>query len=230
MGKETRKTRTEFSPTALVADDDAGIRHVLTKLLRNKGFRVTATGNLGASISKLTKSRFDLIILDMVMPENKGDTPDFDGGLVIAKLLQRVTLTSGNAVVVVFTAFPSVKDCFAVNKAGAFYLPKVVPGANMIEGLVEECTHLVFERRQRKSKPKQTWLMQHYDDLVKKFGGKTIAIVEADLAKGSKLKGGVVFGKRKIFTAGSLEELQTRILCDPKLRKAKPMIVDMIEE
>ena len=230
MVNKKKKTHVDSVKRALVADDDVEIRKVLSKLLSGEDFIVTCTGSLNTSVSKLRDGGFDLIILDMRMPEKKGDVPELDAGLVIARLLQRVTLTGGDAVIVVFTAYPSVKDCFSANQAGAFYLPKTVPGVNMIEGLVEECTRLVKERKQLKSRPNQTWLMQHYDNLVEKFGGKTIAIVETDLAKGSKLKGGVNIGKRKIFTAGSLGELKNKVLNDPKLRKANPLIVNIMEE
>lgn len=181
MGKKTKKTkkaRPDSPLKALVADDDVGIRKILSKLLRSKGFRVVCTGSLSESISRLCNGGgFDLIVLDMVMPEKNGEVLGRDSGLIIAKLLQRVILTGGDAVVVVFTAFPSVRDFFAINQAGAFYLPKSVPGVNMIEGLVEECTRLVKEKRRKKSKPTQTWLMQYYENLVENFGGKTIAIV-----------------------------------------------------
>lgn len=228
--KKTKKTRTKSQLKALVADDDMRLRKKLSELLRDEDFKVVCTGSLSESVNRLGNGGFDLIILDMVMPEKNGEDLEHDSGLIIARLLQRVLLTSGDAIVAVFTAFPSVKDCFSVSQVGAFYLPKSVPGVNMIGGLVEECTRLVKEKRLRKSKPTQTWLMQHYDNLVENFGGKTIAIVEASLAKKSRLKGGVVFGRRKIFTARSLEELKKRILNDPKLRRANPLIVDMKEE
>jgi len=228
MAKTKSKSHTTSSLKALIADDDVEFRKILAKMFRSKGFRVTCTGSISESVNKLSNAKFDLIILDMRMPEKDQEIPELNAGLLVTKLLQRVALTGGDAVVVVFTAYPSVKDCFSVNQAGAYYLPKVVPGTNMTKGLIEECTRLVIERRQRKTKPKPTWLMQHYDGLVEKFGGKTIAIVESKLAKESKVGGGVVIGNRKIFTAESLKELQKKVLSDPKLRKANPLIVNVI--
>jgi len=228
MAKRKSKSHTTSSLKALIADDDVEFRKILGKMLRNKGFRVTCTGSISDSVNELRNVKFDLIILDMRMPEKDKLRPELDAGLLMTKLLQRVMLTGSDAVVVVFTAYPSVKDFFSVNQAGAYYLPKVVPAVNMTEGLVEECTRMVIEKRRRKSEPKPTWLMQHYDSLVEKFGGKTIAIVESDLAKESKVRGGVVIGNRKIFTARSLKKLQEKILSDPKLRKADPLIVNVM--
>ncbi len=188
MAEKTTKTRPTSPPRALIADDQQEPKGTLCRLLEHKGFRVTCTGSVGESAKKLSDASFDLIILDVRMPETRGKLPELDGGLVLMRLLQRVMFTASDAVVVVFTAYPSVRDWLSVNRAGAYYLPKVVPGVNMTGELAEECSRLVRERRRQKSDPKPTWVVQHFDKLVKKFGGKTVAIVEANLAKGSKVK------------------------------------------
>jgi CheY-like chemotaxis protein len=227
MAKRTMKSRPKSRLTALIADDQPQPKGSLRKLLQHKGFRVTCTGSISESAKKLGDGRFDLIILDVRMPETRGKSPELDGGLVLVRLLQRVMFTASDAVVVVFTAYPNVRDWLCVNRAGAYYLPKTVPGRNMTKELAEECTRLVLERRRQKSDPKPTWVAQHYDKLVKEFEGKTVAIVEAALAKGSTARGGTIVGDRKVFTARSLKELQKKIARDPKLRRANPLIVSV---
>ncbi len=58
--------------SALMADDDPGIRLTLTALLEQKGYRVTAVENGLKAVNAIGKETFDIILLDIRMPEMDG--------------------------------------------------------------------------------------------------------------------------------------------------------------
>ena len=56
----------------LVVDDDDRIRDLLSQFLRGRGLRVTAARDGRRALSLLAQMRFDLVILDVMMPEVDG--------------------------------------------------------------------------------------------------------------------------------------------------------------
>lgn len=52
----------------LVVDDDDRIRELLTKFLRARGLRVSAASDGEKALALLSQMRFDLVILDVMMP------------------------------------------------------------------------------------------------------------------------------------------------------------------
>ncbi len=62
----------ETAPLLLVVDDDPGIRDLLAEYLRGQGFRVESAGNGEAMLARLAETRFDLIVLDIMMPGEDG--------------------------------------------------------------------------------------------------------------------------------------------------------------
>ncbi len=57
---------------ALLADDDAGIQLTLCALLEQKGYKVTTVGNGVEAVNALSNNEFDIILLDIRMPEMDG--------------------------------------------------------------------------------------------------------------------------------------------------------------
>jgi len=77
---------TEREAHLLVVDDDDRIRDLLTRYLRDRGYRVTAAPDAAKALAKIGALAFDLLILDVMMPgmdgfalteavRAKGDTP-----------------------------------------------------------------------------------------------------------------------------------------------------------
>ncbi|MER2534293.1 MAG: response regulator transcription factor [Rhizobiaceae bacterium] len=60
------------APHLLVVDDDTRIRTLLKQYLGENGFRVTVAGNAAEARRKLVGLDFDLIVLDVMMPEESG--------------------------------------------------------------------------------------------------------------------------------------------------------------
>ena len=63
----------------LVADDDPGHRDLLCRRLRQQGYTVTAVAGGAEALERLRREPFDLLLLDVLMP-------DLDGGQVLAAL------------------------------------------------------------------------------------------------------------------------------------------------
>jgi len=61
-------------PTArvLVVDDDAAVRELVAAMLESGGYPVEVASNGREALSMLADGRFDVIITDLVMPEQEG--------------------------------------------------------------------------------------------------------------------------------------------------------------
>src|SRR5438876_4971325 len=60
------------APHLLVVDDDRRIRDLLSRFLRAEGYRVTTAGTSAEARGKLEGLRFDLLVLDVMMPGETG--------------------------------------------------------------------------------------------------------------------------------------------------------------
>lgn len=62
----------ERRPSALVVEDEASVRGLLTELLEAEGFRVESTGSLGGARRALEGTPPDLVVLDRGLPDGDG--------------------------------------------------------------------------------------------------------------------------------------------------------------
>ncbi len=62
----------EFEPHILVVDDDLKIRELVKEYLNQNGFMVSTAKNAEDAIEKIKLIKFDLIILDIMMPGKSG--------------------------------------------------------------------------------------------------------------------------------------------------------------
>src|SRR5438477_6488749 len=60
------------APHLLVVDDDRRIRDLLSRFLHSEGYRVTTAESAADARAKLEGLRFDLLILDVMMPGETG--------------------------------------------------------------------------------------------------------------------------------------------------------------
>ena len=56
----------------LVVDDDTRLRSLLTRFLRENGFFVSAAKGASEARNMLKEYKFDLLIVDIMMPEESG--------------------------------------------------------------------------------------------------------------------------------------------------------------
>lgn len=97
----------------LVVDDDARLRELLRRYLTENGFRVTVAGNAREARLRMADLAFDLIVLDVMMPE--------ESGLDLTRDLRR----QSNMPILLLTAMGEVDDRIRGLESGADdYLPK----------------------------------------------------------------------------------------------------------
>jgi len=102
------------APTILVADDDAGIRTVVTQALSRAGFDVKATGNAATLWQWVDLGEGDLVITDVVMPDENG-----------LDLVPRIKKVRPELRVIVMSAQNTLLTAVQATERGAFeYLPK----------------------------------------------------------------------------------------------------------
>jgi two-component system phosphate regulon response regulator OmpR len=65
-------TFADDAPHLLVVDDDRRIRDLLSRFLASEGYRVTTADNAADARAKLEGLRFDLLVLDVMMPGESG--------------------------------------------------------------------------------------------------------------------------------------------------------------
>src|SRR5947209_15798567 len=101
-------------PTVLVADDDRSIRTVLTQALGRSGYQVRCTGNAATLWRWVEDGEGDLVITDVVMPDENG-----------LDLIPRIKRVRPDLRVVVMSAQSTLITAVKAAQRGAFeYLPK----------------------------------------------------------------------------------------------------------
>ena len=100
--------------TILVADDDAAIRTVLSQALGRAGYEVRTTGQAGTLYRWAAAGEGDLIITDVVMPDENG----FD-------LVPRIKKVRPDIPIIVMSAQNTFMTAIRASERGAYeYLPK----------------------------------------------------------------------------------------------------------
>src|ERR1700689_4430528 len=101
-------------PTLLIADDDRSIRTVLTQALGRSGYQVRSTGNAATLWRWVEDGEGDLVITDVVMPDENG-----------LDLIPRIKRIRPDLRVVVMSAQSTLMTAVKAAQRGAFeYLPK----------------------------------------------------------------------------------------------------------
>jgi two-component system nitrogen regulation response regulator GlnG len=101
-------------PTVLIADDDRSIRTVLTQALGRAGYQVRATGHAQTLWRWVEDGEGDLVITDVMMPDDNG-----------LDLLPRIKRVRPELRVIVMSAQSTLMTAVKATQRGAFeYLPK----------------------------------------------------------------------------------------------------------
>jgi two-component system nitrogen regulation response regulator GlnG len=101
-------------PTVLIADDDRSIRTVLTQALGRSGYQVRSTGNAATLWRWVEDGEGDLVITDVVMPDENG-----------LDLIPRIKRIRPDLRVIVMSAQSTLMTAVKATQRGAFeYLPK----------------------------------------------------------------------------------------------------------
>lgn len=138
---------------ALVVDDTKNIRNLLTTCLELNDFEVMIASNGEDALKLLLSETFDLVFLDIKMPEISG-----------TKVLKLMRDASIDTPVIIMTAFATVKNAIDCTKLGAVaYLQKpftldkvnsvlselenIVPAKNNIDEYIKESKTLMEEKK-----------------------------------------------------------------------------------
>ena len=88
-------------PRILIVDDEQNIRTLYESELTEEGYDVTTADSAAAAMEALEKGHFDVVVLDIRMPEE-------DGISALEKMISKKRDLS----VIINTAYPSYKDNF----------------------------------------------------------------------------------------------------------------------
>jgi CheY-like chemotaxis protein len=100
----------------LVVDDERNVRMMYRTALETEGFDVTEVDSGSAAVEKFTKSKFDVAVLDLRMPEM--------GGLELLEIMRDKNITTPT---VIITAYGDVPNAVKAMKLGAIdFLAKPV--------------------------------------------------------------------------------------------------------
>src|ERR1700710_2799367 len=101
-------------PTILIADDDRSIRTVLTQALGRSGYQVRTTGNAATLWRWVEDGEGDLVITDVLMPDENG-----------LDLIPRIRRLRPDLRVIVMSAQSTLTTAVKATQRGAYeYLPK----------------------------------------------------------------------------------------------------------
>jgi DNA-binding NtrC family response regulator len=119
----------------LVVDDESEIREGLEMLLASEGYGVSSAGTGAGGLAKLEEHPFDLLLLDVSLPDRNG-----------LDLLREIRLRDPQLSVVLITAYGSIDMARAAFKSGAMdYITK--PWSN--DELLAQVAQAVESRRLR---------------------------------------------------------------------------------
>jgi DNA-binding NtrC family response regulator len=93
----------------LIVEDDASIRNLLESIFKRHNFPVSCASSLSDAQAFLTREPFDLMLLDMRLPDGDG-----------LKFLEQVTTLPDHPLVVMVTGYGSIESAVACMRAGAF--------------------------------------------------------------------------------------------------------------
>jgi two-component system, NtrC family, response regulator HydG len=101
---------TDIPAQILVIDDDKAMRDACYQILSRQGYRVEQAASARQGLSLLEKASFDVILLDLVMP-------DLDG----LETLKKIRGLDPDVEVIIITGYGTIQSAVESIKAGAFH-------------------------------------------------------------------------------------------------------------
>jgi CheY-like chemotaxis protein len=136
----TRHSLRESHPgrRVLLAEDNAVNRHLVVKILEKHGFSVVTVGDGRAAIAALERERFDVVLMDVQMPE-------MDGFEATAEVRRREQETGHRVPIVALTAHALKGDHEACLAAGMdAYLAKPIRPVELV-AVIDQLTDASIE-------------------------------------------------------------------------------------
>jgi two-component system response regulator HydG len=106
----------------LVVDDDKVLQNSVREALLYHNFQVDVANNGKEAISSVYKEKYDLVVMDVNMPEMDG-----------ISALTEIKKIDPSVIVIILTAYSNVSDAVKVVKEGAYnYLEKPISSENLV--------------------------------------------------------------------------------------------------
>ncbi|MFZ8934658.1 MAG: sigma-54-dependent transcriptional regulator, partial [Bacteriovoracaceae bacterium] len=108
--------------TVLVVDDDKVLQDSVRQALEYHHFKVDVADNGKQALSKVHQSKYDLVVMDVNMPEMDG-----------LEALTEIKKYDPSIIVLILTAYSNVQDAVKAVKEGAYnYLEKPITSENLV--------------------------------------------------------------------------------------------------
>lgn len=127
------------SARILVVDDEANLRRTVARVLQRAGFEVTTAGNGQEGLALLSENYFDLVYMDIRMPDMSG-----------LEALKSIHEAYPQLPVILFTGQPDLNSAVSALRHGATdYLQKPLKPELLIERAKTALAQLERERRKK---------------------------------------------------------------------------------
>lgn len=93
----------------LLVDDDLPLINSFKSILKNKGYIVESSSTGKRALNKAEKTKFDLAILDIVLPDIRAD-----------ELAMELKKKNRNTVIILITGLPHFQDCIDILDLGIY--------------------------------------------------------------------------------------------------------------
>lgn len=100
-------------PRALVVEDDTTTQQLLAAILKQEGMDVEVANDGDVAIDMLSRKRFDVVLLDIVLPRVSGTAVMEHLRKTNPKLLECVIVVTGLEVSEIRTLFPTVRQALS---------------------------------------------------------------------------------------------------------------------
>ena len=130
----------------LVVDDERGIRRTLTQMFTRMGYQATGVASGAEALEQMRRERFDLVILDLKMPEMDG-----------TEVLKAARPFAPDTVFILLTAYGTLDSAIVAVRHGAFdYLLK----PSSVQEIVRAVEAGLSERQRRMSQEEPVVLLE----------------------------------------------------------------------
>jgi len=119
----------------LIVDDEESVRYSFERFLNEPGYQVTTAKNGAEALSKYAEQSFDLVVLDVRLPDMSG-----------LEVLTKIKLIDPKAIVLMITAYGTTDLAIETTKQGAYdYIlkPFDIPAMKKVIEEALNCSHLM---------------------------------------------------------------------------------------
>ena len=130
LDRDVLKSEGAGQPTVLVVDDDAQLQTVFKQFLKKAGFGRIVVGTGAEAISCVERQRFDLVFLDLQLPDISGD-----------EVYRRIKEMQPDLPVVIITGYPDSEMMSRILRNGAVMMIQKPIDFSQLNSTVKQLGH-----------------------------------------------------------------------------------------